>query len=364
MSRVVTTDFAREEDTERILEINRLEYGPQDILATREDFVWRHSQNPAGKAIIPVIRNPKNQVVGYIWIVPIRARIKGKDCSVAMGSNLVIHPEYRKGVGYARLMRCFNSVFRKDEIPLHYSFISEEAYQRQVIRHPERVATIPTLVKIYNSQEVIDSYVQGPLKKNAMKLASRVSSPFLFSKKRKKRDHTIAVKRYEDFDSRFDEFWQKIQDYHTASVIRDRSFLSWRFAHVSGREYVILAAESEDRLCGYAVLRCATVRGIEAGIVADLMVTDDRSGRNAGHSLLDEAESWFREHGMASSFALISPGSKQYRLLWRAGYIRLPEFLSPRAFRFGVYLHTEQRQDLRSLTAKDWFVTVADYESY
>jgi GNAT superfamily N-acetyltransferase len=311
-----------------------------------------------------VIRNQKKQVVGYIWIVPMRARIKGKDYSVAMGSNLVIHPDHRKGVGYARLMRCFKGVFKKKDIPLHYSFISEETYQRQMIRHPQRVATIPALVKIYDSQEVIDSYVQGHIKKNLMNLASRISAPFLFSKKRKKRDDTIVVKQYKDFDYRFDEFWQKIRDYHTASVIRDRSFLSWRFAPVSGREYVILAAESKDRLFGYAVLRCAIVRGIEVGIVADLMVTKDRSGRNAGHSLLDEAESWFRERRMASSLALISPGSEQYRLLWHAGYIRVPEFLSPRAFRFGVYVHSDQREDLCSLIAKDWFVTVADYESY
>jgi hypothetical protein len=281
-----------------------------------------------------------------------------------MASNLVIHPDYRKGLGYAKLMLCFKGVFKKNDIPLHYSFISEKAYQRQLVHDPRTVATIPTLIKIYDSKKVIDSYVQGHLKKNLLKLGGWIAIPLLFSKRRIPPGDTIVVKRYKDFDSRFDDFWQNIRDYHSASVIRDRSFLNWRFLPISGRDYVILGAESKDRLLGYAVLRCATVRGIEMGIVADLMVTYDRLGRDAGHSLLDEAESWFRECRMASSLALISFGSEQYRLLIRAGYIRLPEFLSPKAFRFGVNVHTSQSQDLCSLSTKDWFVTIADYESY
>jgi hypothetical protein len=83
-----------------------------------------------------------------------------------------------------------------------------------------------------------------------------------------------------------------------------------------------------------------------------------------GLCLLDEAESWFCEHGMALSMSLISCKSVQYRLLRRSGYIPLPGFLSPKTFRFGVYVHVDQRHDMPSLSAKDWLVTIADYESF
>jgi len=111
-----TTGLAREEDIDQILEINRLEYGAGDVLATRADFAWRYAQNPAGPAIVPVIRDAHDEVVGFIWVVPLHIRIKGQDYLAATGTNLLIHPEHRNTLGYTKLIRRFEQVFR-DSLP-------------------------------------------------------------------------------------------------------------------------------------------------------------------------------------------------------------------------------------------------------
>src|SRR5262245_48042744 len=101
----LTTGLAQAEDAAKILELNKLEYGINDILATPADFDWRCNQNPAGRAIIPVIRNGRHDVAGFIWVVPLRLRIKGQDRVVATGTNLVIQPEYRNTFAYIKLIR-------------------------------------------------------------------------------------------------------------------------------------------------------------------------------------------------------------------------------------------------------------------
>jgi hypothetical protein len=49
--------------------------------------------------------------------------------------------------------------------------------------------------------------------------------------------------------------------------------------------------------------------------------------------------------------------------LQRAGYIRLPQILAPRTFRFAFFIHNTPEKDLISLSAQDWLITMADYES-
>jgi hypothetical protein len=68
-------------------------------------------------------------------------------------------------------------------------------------------------------------------------------------------------------------------------VIRDRAFLAWRFAGVSGRRYHILISQAQGQMLGYVVLRCATIRGVETGLVMDLLVTDGLLGEAAGACL-------------------------------------------------------------------------------
>lgn len=47
-----------------------------------------------------------------------------------------------------------------------------------------------------------------------------------------------------------------------------------------------------------------------------------------------------------------------------AGYLRLPKIISPKTFRFGVVVHADYIKAMTSLSAQEWFVTVADYESF
>jgi len=154
----IIADLGRADDADRILELNRLEYGPGDILATRVDFAWRYNQNPAGQAIVPVIRDERGTVIGFIWIMPLYLRIKGQDRLAATGTNLVIHPKYRVTFGYLKLLRRFEQAFRDNNIPLHFSFVSERTCRRQRERAPQTVTTNPLLVKPLDAKSLAHTY--------------------------------------------------------------------------------------------------------------------------------------------------------------------------------------------------------------
>lgn len=358
----LTSDLAQEEDKDKILDLNRLEYGVHDVLTTHTDFDWRYHQNPAGQAIVPVVRDDQNNVIGFVWVVPQRIRIKGHDHSGATGTNLVIHPEYRNSFAYVKLMRRFEQVFRERDIPLHFSFVSQEKYQRQQECNPEHTSTIPLLIKPLDFETLAETYFTRAWQGLIVSRIGQLVSPFLFRQQSTVSDVEITVQMVDQFDESFDDFWIQVRDKYSVMIIRDRAFLAWRFAEVSGRHYRILAARTQDQMLGYTVLRCETVRGVKMGLVMDLLVSDGTLGEMAGACLITEAEHYFRAQEMSLTTGLMPSFTAEYQILRRAGYLPLPQILGPRVFWFAFVLHTNEK-DLISLSVQDWFVTIADYES-
>ena len=146
--------------------------------------------------------------------------------------------------------------------------------------------------------------------------------------------------------------------------IRNRAFLAWRFADISGRSYCTLVAHTHDQMLGYAILRCTTIRNIKTGLVMDFLVTDGALGKAAGTCLMAEAETYFRMHEMTLAAGLMAPFTSEYEILRQAGFVGVPSALTPRKFRFAFFVHDTSEKDLVSLSDRDWFVTLADYESF
>jgi GNAT superfamily N-acetyltransferase len=359
----ITPGLAQEKDIGRILELNRLEYGPGDILATERDFAWRHSQNPAGQAIIPVIRDGRGEVVGFIWIVPVRMCLKGRDYSAATGTNLVIHPDYRNTFGYTKLMRRFQQAFEDENIPFHFSFVSEQTYQRQRTRNPQAVATVPLLIRPLDTRALAHTYFTKNIQRFIIGATGDVVAPFVFRQRWVASGSDITVQALDCFGPDLDEFWLTVRDKVPIIGVRDRAFLEWRFAPVCQRHYHILAARTRDRMLGYAVLRCTTIRGVKTGLVMDLLVCQGALGGTAGAGLMAEAEAYFRAQEMSIAAGLMVSSAAEYRILRRAGYRPVPQVIAPQVFRLGFFAHGGE-PDLTATPARSWFVTLADHEGF
>ncbi len=359
-------DLARSDDhdIDQIIAVNKSVYGEKDILATREDFAWRCDRNPVGPAIIPVIRNRHGDAVGFIWLVPLRIRVKGQDYLAATGTNLVIQSEYRRTLGYVKLMRKFEQTLREKDIPLHFSFVSEEVYRQIGSHNPQTAFTVPVLVKPLDFEALAQAYFTKKWQRVIGSQGRWLVAPFFSKKPFLHRNKDITVRALEQFDDNFDGFWCQALDKYPVMAVRDRNFLTWRFAPVSGRRYHILVAQMRGQMLGYAVIRCATVRGVKTGLVLDLMVVDDSLGMEAGVWLMNQAEAFFRAQKMSAAAGLMVPWAAEYRILHQCGYRDLPPAKAPRQFRFAFFIHTTSQDVFKLMSIRDWFITLADYESF
>ena len=104
------------------------------------------------------------------------------------------------------------------------------------------------------------------------------------------------------FDNRFDDLWVRASVAHVSLMVRDWTFLDWRFAPASAVGYTIMAAESDGRLDGYCVLRVLEDGGISSGVIVDILV--DPVNPAAYGLLIDAAIRRFRIAGVALAMIL------------------------------------------------------------
>jgi N-acetylglutamate synthase-like GNAT family acetyltransferase len=360
-------DLARPDssDIEQILALNRLIYGPHDILVNRDDFNWRYRLNPAGEAIVPVIRNEAGEVVGFIWVVPIRMHVRGREWLMAMGTNLVIHPDYQRTFGYVKLLRRFEKVFLEHKIPLHFSFVSEDKYQQLQLLNPRQAITIPLLIKPFDLKELTQRFFTADWQRFISRSADWLVSPLLSRNVSVKSEPDWNVQTLDHFTPAFDTFWQQVRDKYPVAVIRDQQFLNWRFAPVSNRIYRIVVAEHQGKMVGYAVLHCHAIRNVKTGLILDLLVEESPIGLKAGFHLLATAEAYFEAERVAMIAGLMVSAAHEYQLLRQAGYRVVPAAILPRIFRYAFFLHGKTPPlGLGASLPYEWFITLADYESY
>jgi L-amino acid N-acyltransferase YncA len=364
--RKVVADLYRAGDEADILALNRMEYGPTDILATPEDFDWRYAQNPAGQAIISVVRDcDSGSVVGFIWIVPLRIRVFGEDWSGATGTNLLIHPDYRSTSAYVKLMRRFRQAFIDHDILLHYSFISEDTYSRLRPDDPRVAFEVPLLVRPLDMMKLARAHFNSHWQRLIVGIGGQLATPLLFRARQfHPGKHNFALHVLDGFDERFDDFWARVKDKYPIMVIRDHRYLAWRFARISGRQYRILVVQVGDEVIGYTVLRCANSREIPTGLIVDLLVETGSRGEAAGVCLMAEALRYFRSENMWLAGGLMSPRAAEYNIVRRVGYLSCPERFAPRLFRFAFRVHGKKLAIAPRLSPEHWFVTIADYESF
>jgi hypothetical protein len=262
-------------------------------------------------------------------------------------------------------MRQFRQAFIDRGIQLHYSFISEDAYSRLRPDDPRVAFEVPLLIRPLDMMKLAQAYFSSRWQRLMVGVGGQLAWPLLFRARQfNPGQHNFTVHVLDGFDERFDDFWARVKDKYPILVVRDRRYLAWRFARISGRQHRILVVQVGAEVIGYAVLRCANIREIPTGLVMDLLVEAGPRGEAAGDCLVAEAWRYFRSENMWLAGGLMSSGTMEYHIMRRAGYRPCPERFAPRLFRFAFRLHGEKLAIAPRLLPEHWFVTIADYEAY
>lgn len=169
---------------------------------------------------------------------------------------------------------------------------------------------------------------------------------------------TLQTRLVDRFESRHDQLWQEVKEAYTCAVVRDSSYLNWKYVDQPGQDYVRMEMFHEGRIVAIAVLLLRdpgdhTSYQYRRAFVVDLVVSPSDSGLVL--SVLENIrQQCLQLEADAIVFELINP--KLEPLLESYGFMQR----APTRF-FLIYAEDvdEDRKE-KLLSPQSWLVTKGD----
>lgn len=312
----------------------------------REFWRWENKHNPRGESIIALFKEGE-ELRGHLSLQPVLLKVGEEELLAGQRINSMIDEEWR---GKGRFKDLFDHLLEKGReqgFSFTYFFPNQQALRAtQKNREVIEVAHVPRFVKFYSgfkaAQHLQDTRVPRGL-------AGMLLSLLLI--KNRFGGNTRGTVELCGFDERFDELWERVKGGLNAAVVRDTTYLNWRYAE-SPRGYRIFALEGEagKKVHGYLVLYREDERGLAH--IVDFLAED----KNAVKPLLNRADRAARQEGCWALSCWILDDGQFSSHLKPSGFLRVR---APNILGLVDIQCSEKQREVLSQPG-NWYLTIGD----
>ncbi len=221
----------------------------------REDRVldfwnWLYSSNPTTFNVIQVGVSD-NKIIATDHGLSLIAKIGDEIVNCHYGTDLVVHPDFRRRGISDEFRENKKKIFLQQEIKLNYTY----AVNPTIVRvHSTRHNTLPFRLSRYLRIEKTRLHLKMKKTKNHWQTFLLFQSLKLINKIRirlspsQEKNEDFTIKEIKQFDQRIDEFSRKISEHNKFIIVRDRKYLNWRFSDPRAGNYTIYQAENNEQV--------------------------------------------------------------------------------------------------------------------
>ncbi|MEW5807021.1 MAG: GNAT family N-acetyltransferase [Acidobacteriota bacterium] len=318
---------------------------------------WKYFY-PSRKPAQILMAVQQGKVVGIQPAFFNRMKMGNTERLACMLADVMTHPKHRRKGVFSALVEESKQKALEKGVPLIYTFPNEQSFP-MFIRHLKwhHIFSLPLHIKITNMLRIVQEW-KGPKSKSFALHALAPIQKLMF------RQLTVQSKQYEiqeisqineeDVSSLLED---SLSEFPFA-VIRDRSYLEWRYIKHPRHTYRIFQACKDQKLVGLLIFRMGTFQNITICFLCDFFV--DRNHQNGGLALLAEMEHIMSEERVGIAGSLMLSSKRESKILKRAGFRILPRRLAGKEF----YL-VSQSDDVSIkknflLNPQNWFMTWGD----
>jgi GNAT superfamily N-acetyltransferase len=307
------------------------------------EFDWWFERNPVGTRLISVARDD-GRLVGMAAVSFFRMLLAGEERMVAVPVHVATDQEYRgRGVFSALELRNEEEAAAAGA-PITITFPNAASHPIFVGRLGWQDLPGRRLwVRQLRASAVPRYLAARPSGGGGLRPRSPGARPF----------GPVLVEPLESFGPAVDDLWHRAAPAYGNHLVRDASFLRWRYVD-SPRDYRRFGAFRGERLEGVAVVGHTVKHGVSSGFLADLVTPRDAHAERV--ALLRRSVEELA-HGTDALIALPPRDRVQRRAFLRAGF--LP---THKRIRFvGKVLNEGARLDTR---AGAWHFTLGDFDFF
>lgn len=333
-----------------------------------EAFVaWKYFDNPAGR-VYGRCAELEGRTVAIYGNIPLRLKVAGKTFTAAQAVDAVVAKELRRHGLFITLSRQTSQ--EMDEAGVVLTYALPNSVSQAGVLGPlawSSVGSIPRYVKLLDRDAVSKTTGRtGPSRwlSDAILRAASLASAV---RTREPRDEGIRVEEVSAFDERVDHLWEKAAAEFPIAVVRDCTYLNWRYVQNPLGSYTILAAMRLDQLVGFAVLGWRDMQSRGAVAIVEFLV--EPGDAQAGRALLQDITARGRQ-AKASQLQcwMLRHHAFYRRLLEQSGFLYWPSRFVPGLLRYTTPFVIRERPynalPCNPQVLGNWYVTMGDHDYY
>lgn len=290
---------------------------------SKEYYEWKIDKNPYQQGKIFLERR-EGKVVGSGTLTPKKISIFGEEHLVVEGGDVFTHPDYRRQgiytkIGHAAISYVkshgYNVIYgtpnpislaggiKFGQIPCPFVRLRFLTKGQWIL--PHAVKAIVQMIRygrIKNLRVFLSEFMQ---KATFQSTSSHPQSAL--------GEQTFNIFTLDEFTDEIDGLWGSPR--YIFFVIRDKTYLNWRY-FVNPDEYQVIVAKKENDYLGYVVTKIS-MNG-KVGVICDFITLDDKM--DVFNMLIKEAEEKLKEAGVSSFQLFCVENSEYYQALLDQAY--------------------------------------------
>jgi len=223
---------------------------------TNSDYwEWKYFKNPAGQAF-SILALINGKIVGQLGAIPARFSVRGREVIGAQEVDAAILEDHRRFDVFLKMIALEKQLYLDNNVDFIFGFSNDLTTEiGQALLQKKRVGPIPRLVKILDI---------GPLLRQrfSMNALPRILSPVgnimlrIIHPEKITIPEGMQIEPINRFDGRFDTFWNRIKEDYPVMMVRDSTYLNWRYVDVPHANYEIYCLKKieSNEIMGFMVL--------------------------------------------------------------------------------------------------------------
>jgi len=163
----------------------------------------------------------------------------------------------------------------------------------------------------------------------------------------------------------FDHLTNNLPKRIKVSQNRNHKYLQWRYKDHPTRKYNTYIIKKESEIIGYIITRETKFKGKAIGVILDFVTNGEINNEEEFVNLVKFSLLELQNRGVALTIATFQPTILEYKILCKAGFFKVPEFMKPEPLPFIVKIFDENNEELKSIeNYANWFFTFGDYDAF
>jgi len=340
----------QEGDEERVVQLYHAVYGR---ILPIEEYRWKLVNTPWSLHSPNVwLADDGQKLVGHYAATPIRFKLGDEQLIIAHTGDAMTHPDFRKQGVFTGVAQAAHEAWAATGVPFLVGVPNDQWISRRApLGYREQFKLVWFWLplrwdKMLSRGYRLPSFVS---KLGALAIQNWRGSWGLPAGT----NSDCVVKSVEQPGPEFDRLWRSLRNQYPALYVRDRAWLSYRYAAAPGYNYNILLAQRDNHPVGYLVYRLTSGEDRITGWILDLFTAPD--DHEVQTILIQVALKAMIAKGADTARTLISADTPLAQSLRSVGFRR-----TRGEFDASLVLLDQPLPDLSS--PQVWFTMTGDYD--